>query len=199
MLDDLLGLLLSDIEEKTAGDTTVVFDGLQEFGFLLLAHAREFANLALTSELLNALGIADFIGAPNEGDSLWAEALDLQQLQHRGMIFLEQLGVDRQLAFFEHFLEILEHAFADAGNLENLLRFADQIGNLLWVGLDGLGGVAVRADAKRILAVNFEQVGGFVENARNGFVVHSGRTIQIIEYCGTDKVSSIGQGYVRTQ
>jgi hypothetical protein len=43
----------------------------------------------------------------------------------------------------------------------------------LSLGLDGFSGVAVRADAEGILAVDFEQVGGFVENAGDGFVVHS--------------------------
>jgi hypothetical protein len=38
--------------------------------------------------------------------------------------------------------------------------------------LDGLRGVAVGADAEGILAVDFEQVGGFVENRGDGFVVH---------------------------
>ena len=40
------------------------------------------------------------------------------------------------------------------------------------MGLDGFGGVAVGADAERILPVDFEQVGGLVENAGDGFVVH---------------------------
>ena len=36
----------------------------------------------------------------------------------------------------------------------------------------GLRGVAVRANAKRILPVDFEQVSSFVEDAGDGFVVH---------------------------
>src|ERR1035437_1060064 len=38
--------------------------------------------------------------------------------------------------------------------------------------LDGLRGVAVRADTERVLPINFEQVGSFVENVGDGLVVH---------------------------
>jgi hypothetical protein len=38
--------------------------------------------------------------------------------------------------------------------------------------LHGLGGVAVGADAERILTVDFEQISGFVENRGDGFIVH---------------------------
>jgi len=35
-----------------------------------------------------------------------------------------------------------------------------------------LGGIAVGADAERICCVNFEQIGGFIEDRGDGFVVH---------------------------
>ena len=88
------------------------------------------------------------------------------------MIFLEQFGVQREASFFEHFLQVQQHSLADAGDGEDLLGFADQVGNLLRLGFDGFGGVAVGADAEGILAVDFEQVGSFVEDAGDGFVVH---------------------------
>ncbi len=44
-----------------------------------------------------------------------------------------------------------------------------ELGGLL---LDGLGGAAVGADAEGVLAVDFEQGGGFVEEAGDGDVVH---------------------------
>jgi hypothetical protein len=39
--------------------------------------------------------------------------------------------------------------------------------------LDGLSGVAVRADAERILSVDLEQVGGFEEDVGDSLVVHA--------------------------
>ena len=51
--------------------------------------------------------------------------------------------------------------------------FADEVGNLLGLSFDGFGGVAVGADAERVSAVDFEQVGSFVENAGDSLVVHA--------------------------
>ena len=120
----------------------------------------------------HALQIAHLVGAPDQGDGLRAEALDLEQVEHRGVIFRKQFGVQRKFAFLEHFLQVHQHAFADAGDGQHFLGIIDQVGDLLGLGLDGFGGVAVRADAEGILPVDFEQVGGFVENAGDGFVVH---------------------------
>jgi hypothetical protein len=58
------------------------------------------------------------------------------------------------------------------GIASNFLRIADQVCDLLREGFDGLGGVAVGTDAEGILPVDFEQVGGFVEDAGDGLVVH---------------------------
>jgi hypothetical protein len=99
--------------------------------------------------------------------------LNLQQAEHRRVILLEHLGVQGKPAFFEHFLQVRQHSLANARDGEDFLGFADQVCDLLGKGFDGLGGIAVGADAEGILAVDFEQVGGFVENAGDGFVVHA--------------------------
>src|SRR5207245_7905812 len=82
-------------------------------------------------------------------------------------------GMQREPAFFEQLLHVRQHAFADAGDLQDLLRFADQLGNLLWQGFDRLGCIAIRANAKRILAIDFEQIGSLVENSGDGFIIHA--------------------------
>jgi hypothetical protein len=53
-----------------------------------------------------------------------------------------------------------------------LFGLRDEVGYLLWEGFDGLGGIAVGADAEGVLSVDFEQVGGFIKDAGYGFVVH---------------------------
>ena len=58
------------------------------------------------------------------------------------------------------------------GMASTCLGSAMSVFDLLRVILDGLRGVAVGADAERILPVDFEQVGGFVENVGDGLVVH---------------------------
>ena len=172
ILGELLRFGFGGVDEKAARDAAVVFDGLQQLLFVLLAHARQFANLAFARKFFYAIDIADLIGAPDQGNRLRSEALDLQQLEHRRVIFLEQFGLHRESAVFEQFLQVDQHAFADAGDGEHFLRFGDDVFDLLGVILDGLSGVAVGADAERILAVDFEQVGGFVEDVGDGFVVH---------------------------
>ena len=58
------------------------------------------------------------------------------------------------------------------GMASTCLGSSINVGDLLRVILDGLRGVAVGADAEGILPVDFEQVGGFVENVGDGLVVH---------------------------
>jgi hypothetical protein len=42
----------------------------------------------------------------------------------------------------------------------------------LWESLDGFGGIAVRANAERILSINLEEIRSFVQNSGKGLVVH---------------------------
>ena len=58
-------------------------------------------------------------------------------------------------------------------NGQDLFGLADDVRDLLGLSFDGFGGVAVGADAERVSAVDFEQVGSFVENAGDGLVVHA--------------------------
>ena len=88
------------------------------------------------------------------------------------MVLLEQLGLNAEASTFEEFLQILQHALADAGNSQHLLGFANNVANLLGMILNRLRRVAVRTDAKRILPIDFQQVGSFVQNRGDGFIVH---------------------------
>ncbi len=164
--------MLGGIDQESSADAAVVFDGLQEFLLVLFAHAREFADLAFAGELFYAVEVADLVGAPDQSDGFWAEALNFQEFEHGGAVFFQQLGVDFDGSLVKKMLEVGEHALADAGDGEQFFGILDQVGDLVRQSLDGLGGVAVGADAEGILAVDFEQVGGFVENSGDGFVVH---------------------------
>ena len=75
-------------------------------------------------------------------------------------------------AILEEHLQIGQHALANALNFEQLFRFRDQVGHLLRQRLDGFGGIAVRTHAKRVLPVDLQQIGSFVEKSGDGFVVH---------------------------
>src|SRR5262250_1545967 len=70
---------------------------------------------------------------------------------------------------------MLEHALADSWDFQNFLRLANDFGNLLRQTFNGFGSIAIRPDAERILPIDFHQVGGFVQDAHDGFVVHRER------------------------
>ena len=52
-------------EQKTPRDPSIIFNGLEQFLFMFLAHARQNANLALTGEVLHAFEIRNFVRAPD--------------------------------------------------------------------------------------------------------------------------------------
>jgi hypothetical protein len=93
-------------------------------------------------------------------------------LQHRGVIFLQQLSLHAEAALAKEFLQVQEHPFTNARDGENLLGFADEISDLLAQIFDGLRGIAVRADSERVRAIDFQQVGGVIEDRGDGFIVH---------------------------
>src|SRR5713226_1427467 len=198
MIDDLIRLVFRCVEEEAAGDTAVVLNRFEQLLFLLFAHAGQDANFAFARQLLHALHIADLVRTPDEGNGLRAQALDLQQVEHRGPVFFQQLGMYGETAVLEHLLQVLQHAFADAGNFEHLLGLVDQLSNLLRQLFNGLGGVAVGTDAERILAVDFEQVGGFVKNARDGLVVHAEVKIKQVGARGLERGQSLPERSRRT-
>src|SRR5436309_2018623 len=64
------------------------------------------------------------------------------------------------------------HGLANTGNFQKFFRFADQLGNRLRQRLNGFGGAAVRADAEWVVAANLHEIGGFVKDVGEKFVVH---------------------------
>ncbi len=156
----------------------VIFDGLDQLEFVLLAHAGEFTNFSGARELLHSVHIGNLVGAPNQRNCFRSQTLDLEQLEHRRVIFFQKLGVQREAAFFEQFLQIVQHAFTDSGNGEHFLGIRDEVAHALRDILDGLGRVAVRTNAERVLAVDFEKVGGLVKQVGDGFVIHGKKQIK---------------------
>src|SRR5579859_1479313 len=62
-------------------------------------------------------------------------------------------------------------ALADPRNGQQLLLVANQAGDGLAQRFDGLGRAPVRANAERVVASDLHEIGGFVEDGGNGFVV----------------------------
>src|SRR5579859_1465222 len=160
------------VDEVPAPDAFVVFNGLDQLGFMFLTHAGKFANFASTSKLVDAINVADLEGIPDKLDRLWSQALNSQQLQHRRVILLQQFGLHRELSGMEELLQIVQHALADAWNGEHLLGVGEDVFDLVRVVLNGLRRISVRTDAERILPVNLEQISSLVENVGDGLVIH---------------------------
>ena len=133
VLGQLFGLSFGGVDQEAAADAAIVFDRLQQLRFVLLAHAGQFADLSFARKFLDAIDVADFVGAPDQRDGLRAQALNLQQLQHRRVVFLQQFGLNGELAVFEEFLQVAQHALADAGDGEHLLGLGDEVFDLLRV------------------------------------------------------------------
>ena len=156
-----------------AGDAAIILNAFEDLLLRLLPHARQGAQLALARQLFHAFQVTDLEDVPDERNGLGPQALDLEQLQHGRAILFQQLGVQPQLAFFENFLKVHAHSLADAGNGEQRFLVADDVSDGLSQAFDGLGRAPVRADAKRIVALDLHQVGGLVKDVGEGFVIQS--------------------------
>ena len=154
MFSNLFRLHLSNIQQKAPSNSPIIFNRLQQFLLVLLSHARQFAYFSLPRKFLHSLQIANLVRTPNQRHGLRPEPLHLEKFQHRRPIFLQHLGMQRQLSLMQHFIQVGEHALADAGNCQHLLGIFDQIGNLLWERLNSLGRIAIRPDTKRVLPIN---------------------------------------------
>src|ERR1700674_1056059 len=173
MFHEFFGQLFGGVEQESSGDAAVVFNRFEQLQFVLLAHARQLADLAFARQLLHALQVAHLMGAPDQGNRLRPQTLNLEEFKHRGAVFFQQLGVRFDAAIFEKHLQIGQHAFANARHRKKFFRLLDQVGHLLRQCFNGLRRIAIGTHAKRVLPVDLEEIGSLVEKSGDGFVVHS--------------------------
>src|ERR1051326_9065401 len=120
MLDQFFCGGLRRIQQITSRDAAIILDPLEDLLLLFLPHPRQLADLALARQLLYAFEIANLKCVPEQRNGLWPKTLNLEQIEHRGPVLLQQFTVQPQLSFAENFLDVLAHALADAGNLQQL-------------------------------------------------------------------------------
>ena len=87
------GLAFGGVEQEASGDAAIVFDRLEQLLLVLFAHAGQVADFAFARQFLYAFEIADLVGAPDQGNRLRPQTLDLEQIEHGRAIFFQQLGV----------------------------------------------------------------------------------------------------------
>ena len=175
---DAFGVLAGVVDAEAAGVAAVVLDALEELGGELFAHAGELVEVAGFGGGFEGVDVGDLEGGPDEGDGLGAHAGEAQEFEHGGLVFGEELFAEGHGAGGDEVADVGGHAFADAGDGEEELwgrRRGGEGGELGGLLLDGLGGAAVGADAEGVGCVDFEEGGGFVEEAGDGDVVHKVR------------------------
>ena len=127
MGDQFVGELAGSVEQEAATDAAVILNRLQQFLLVLFAHAGQDANLAFARKFFDTFDVTNLVGAPDQGNGLGAEALNFQQVQHGGAIFLQQLGVEGEPSFFKNLLHVQQHALADAGHFQHFFGLADDV------------------------------------------------------------------------
>ena len=118
---DGVGVVLGLVDAEAAGVFAVVFDALEELGDELFAHAGELGEVAGFGGGFEAVDVADLAGGPDESDGFGAHAGEAEEFEHGGFVFLQELFAEGHGAGGEEGLDVGDHAFADAGDGEELL------------------------------------------------------------------------------
>lgn len=161
----------------------MIFDAFEEFGDEFFSHARELGEVAGFCCGFEAIDVADLTGGPDESDGFGAHAGETEELEHGGLVFLQKLFAEWHGSGSEKSLDVGDHAFADAGDGEELFGIFGDGGELGGLLLDGLGCAAVGADAKGICGIDLEEGGSFVEESGDRDIVH-GLCSESAEGCG---------------
>ena len=81
MFGESLGSPVGLIDEKPAGNATVIFDGFEDLLLALFAHARERSQFAFLGKFLDPGQVTDLKCAPDQGDGLSDQALESSTIQ----------------------------------------------------------------------------------------------------------------------
>ena len=120
MRNQLFGRFFRHIDVETPGGLLVHLDRFQNILFALFAEARQIAQLALARELFHLLHRSRLEGFPEKRDFFRSERLQIQKIEDRSRIFLEELASQGIVAGLENFLNVIGHAVADAGQFHQL-------------------------------------------------------------------------------
>src|ERR1700744_3735436 len=91
VLDDLGSGIFRGVETETAGGTLVRFDRFQDVLFALLAESSEIAELSFSSEFFDVGDSRGLKIRPQESAVFRSERLQIQDVEQRDWIFLQQL------------------------------------------------------------------------------------------------------------
>ncbi len=169
--------LFRGINEKPSARFLEHFHGFEDVLFAFLAKTSEVAEFPFFCDALHVGYRAGLKVGPQKGDFLWAERLQLQHVQKRRRIFLQQLLAQRVVAGLHNLLEMFDHAVADSRQFLELFRLLHQLLDRFRQAVNQLGRLLVAAISADNGAVDFEELRGFAQYACNLFVVHGGKII----------------------
>src|SRR5262249_33797943 len=115
---------------------------------------------------------ADAEVLPDERDALGTKPLDLEELERRWRELRQKLIAPLAGAALHDVLKHSGQALADAGDLGQFaFGIAKDILDALGVALHGSGAVAIAADTEAVFARDLHQIGRFVQQSRDFFVL----------------------------
>ncbi len=169
---EAFGCDLRVVEMEAAAVLAVFVDAFAQLLDELVADARQIGEAALVDGYSEVIDGGDASGLEDECDGLGAHAGELEQLKHGGLVAREQFIAQRHGAVLLDRLDVGDHAFADAGNLEQAFGIGGDGGEGNGALLHGFGGAAVGAYAEGIARADLEEIGGFGEELCDGAIFH---------------------------
>jgi hypothetical protein len=151
--------------QPPAGEAPLFLEGLEDQRLLLGAHALHLADAAVTGRLLEVRERAHAQVAVKPRDRLGTDALEVQQIEHSGREFLQQVLVIADRTAVDQLANLGRDVFADARQRQPLRR--TQAGDAKRLVRDGFARVAIRADLERVLPLDLEEIADLSEDACN--------------------------------
>src|SRR5229473_2772031 len=148
-----------------AGEAPALFERLEDQRFLLGAHAAQGADAAIARGLFEVLERPNAELAVEGRDGLGADALEVQQIQDGWRKFSNELTVICARARVGDFANTRREVLADARDFPQSGDVEE--GELIRMVGDDVGGVAIRANLERVLALDFEEIGDLSEKMRD--------------------------------
>ena len=150
------------------------------FCFAFFAEACQVAQLALARQLFHLFDRAGLERFPEQRDLLRPERLQREEVQNGFGIFLEKLFPQGIVAGLEDFLDVIGHAFADAGQFHQLFAVGGKFFDGFGQAVEQLRGALVAAETADHRAVDFEQLRRFAQDASDFAIFH---TCALAVYC----------------
>ena len=165
-------------QQMTAGESLPLFDRLKNELLFLAAHALDAADapgLRGSGQIIEALDAQLLV---EHGDGLRSDALQPQHVEQRGGEFRQQVTAHRAIAGARDLANASGEVLADA--VPAAQRGFIEIGHGFGGMRHDVGGVAIRANLERILALQLEQIGDLEQRARHRLVVEGRAGVVIL-------------------